>query len=181
MLAWFNGDASSSTTSHDDQNDTLPIPRRYYPTPSDTVHEPEESDTESDCMETSALFVGLWECADQERLGTTPTQSTQIASLVKHVEAGITTLDAADHYGHSETLISEFLQVHGESYICEICTKFCPKPGPMTFPLVEAAIARSRGRLFPDEMEEAGKIIDVLHFHWWSWHGRVYIRSFKVG
>jgi len=160
----------------DDDDDVL-IPRRYYPLPTDhdTTTSTTTTPTPDEDFETSRLFVGLWECADQERLGTTASEQAQVDALSKHVRNGLTTIDAADHYGKSETIVSKFLTQYGAESVVEICTKFCPKPGPMTFDLVEQAIRVSRDRLFPANMTDLGKVIDVLHFHWWDYSDTRYI------
>ena len=173
MLAWISGTA---VPQHDSEtiDDDLPIPRRFFAVPSDESQTTESTNPEY--FDTSALFTGLWECADQERKShSQPSLQEQVDALLVHVQNGCSTIDAADHYGNSEALIQEFLKQHGADNIVEICTKYCPKPGPMTFEIVHAAIQNSLDTIFPKNMTDSGKIIDVLHFHWWNWTDTRYI------
>ena len=169
-----------------EEEDLLPIPRRYFLNPSDVDENELKSSSSSsaaaaaDYLDASALLVGMWECADQVRSTSAtaaPTTEQQVAALLEHVHGGLTTLDAADHYGNSERIIQHFLRQYGADNIIEICTKFCPSPGPMTYEVVESAIQKSIDNIFPESMLEAGKVIDVLHFHWWNWSDTRYVEA----
>lgn len=133
-------------------------------------------------LSTSALIVGLWEVADQERLAGGESlaggkgEASAVASLLRHVQGGMTTVDCADHYGSSEKLVQAYFKLPEASDTpIEICTKWCPKPGPMTFEIVEEAIEERMKRLFPDDVAEEDRSIDVLHFHWWDFTDTRYV------
>src|SRR5215475_11506106 len=76
-----------------------------------------------------------------------------LRSMAAYVDAGFTTWDLADHYGPAEDFVGEFrgryADEHGERALLDLqfCTKWVPRPGPMTPPVVEAAIATSRRRM----------------------------------
>jgi aryl-alcohol dehydrogenase-like predicted oxidoreductase len=130
----------------------------------------------------SALLLGLSSCAERKEEKKESSKGEEAAtiqqkvqSMLQHVEGGLTTIDAADNYGDSETIISEFLKVHGAQHPIEICTKWCPRPGPMTYEVVERAVQQSLDRLFPDSMIGDGRVIDVLHFHWCDYSDTRYV------
>jgi aryl-alcohol dehydrogenase-like predicted oxidoreductase len=194
LTNWFKLPGSGGSANYDhDEDEDLDVPRRYFLVPKDSddsddsddstsINEKKQRQEENDYsaeenkyFDISALFVGLWECADQERLGNQPAEEEQVQALYNHVTGGLTTIDAADHYGNSESIISKFLEKHGSNTVIEICTKFCPKPGKMDFKTVESAIQKSLNNIFPSNMDDDGKIIDVLHFHWWSYSDTRYI------
>ena len=181
---------SSAPTPEPLETDNSPVPRRFFDAPNDdpTFHDlssssssSHENDESSLHFDGSALLLGLWECADQARTDAsdskqgTPTTEEKVESMLRHVESGLTTIDAADHYGDSEKMISKFLQVHGAKHPIEICTKWCPKPGPMTYEVVLSAVHKSLDTLFPANMVGSGRVIDVLHFHWWDYSDTRYV------
>jgi aryl-alcohol dehydrogenase-like predicted oxidoreductase len=101
-----------------------------------------------------------------------------IEYMVAHHKAGLTTWDLADHYGPAEDLIGAFRKRLGEETdegaLREIqaFTKWVPHPGPMTRPVVEAAIARSRRRMDVETL-------DLLQFHWWDYGDPRYLDALK--
>ena len=68
-------------------------------------------------LSASAIIVGLWEVADQERLAGGKSivggdgEAEAVASLLRHVQGGMTTVDCADHYGSSERIIQSYLKL----------------------------------------------------------------------
>lgn len=97
-----------------------------------------------------------------------------LQSMFAHHDAGFTTWDLADHYGPAEDFIGEFRRQlaasRGAAALSDIqaFTKWVPRPGPMTRPLVEANIALSLRR-----MDLA--TLDLLQFHWWDYQDTSYL------
>lgn len=101
-----------------------------------------------------------------------------IEYMLAHHQAGLTTWDLADHYGPAEDLIGAFRKRlveelgEGELAHSQAFTKWVPHPGPMTRPVVEAAIARSRRRMNVETL-------DLLQFHWWDYGDARYLDALK--
>src|SRR5262245_19658900 len=96
-----------------------------------------------------------------------------LESMAAHVAAGFTTWDLADHYGPAEDFVGAYRRQHssdlGAAALADLqfFTKWVPRPGPMTRPVVEAAVATSRRRM-------AAETLDLLQFHWWDYADRRY-------
>jgi aryl-alcohol dehydrogenase-like predicted oxidoreductase len=101
-----------------------------------------------------------------------------LAAMFQYHDAGFTTWDLADHYGPAEDFIGQFRRrfaaERGEARLREIqaFTKWVPSPGPMTRPIVEAAIDISRRRMGVERL-------DLLQFHWWDYADRRYLDALK--
>jgi len=82
--------------------------------------------------------------------------------MFKYVDAGLTTFDAADHYGPAEDLLGEFrrrwMKERGTEPPIQTLTKWVPRPDDMPRSLVEANVDRALKRL-------AVKSVDVMQFH----------------
>ena len=101
-----------------------------------------------------------------------------ISAMFAYHDAGFTTWDLADHYGPAEDFIGEFrrrlVAERGEDRLGDIqtFTKWVPSPGPMTRPVVEAAIDVSRRRMGVDRL-------DLLQFHWWDYADKRYLDALR--
>ncbi|HTT79277.1 MAG TPA: aldo/keto reductase, partial [Stellaceae bacterium] len=101
-----------------------------------------------------------------------------IPAMVACHDAGFTSWDLADHYGPAEDFIGQFRRrlaaERGEERLGEVqaFTKWVPSPGPMTRPVVEAAVDVSRRRMGTDRL-------DLLQFHWWDYADRRYLDALK--
>jgi aryl-alcohol dehydrogenase-like predicted oxidoreductase len=88
--------------------------------------------------------------------------------------AGFTTWDLADHYGPAEDFIGEFRRqlaaTRGPEALTTLqaFTKWVPRPGPMTWPIVENNIAISLRRM-------GVETLDLLQFHWWDYEDSAYL------
>lgn len=97
-----------------------------------------------------------------------------LSAMTAYVDAGFTTWDLADHYGPAEDLVGEFRRrrqaTNGDSALAhlEFCTKWVPRPGAMSMPVVQNAVDISRQRM-------ASPILDLLQFHWWDYADRRYL------
>lgn len=97
-----------------------------------------------------------------------------LGSMADHVAAGFTTWDLADHYGPAEDFVGEFRRRYaggrGAAALADLqfCTKWVPRPGPVSLAVVEAAIATSRRRM-------ASERLDLLQFHWWDYADQRYL------
>lgn len=108
----------------------------------------------------SRMLTGLWQVADQERLGSARETEEAAAALCDYASAGFTTFDMADHYGDAELIAGEALRrFDGERP--RAFTKWCPGPGPMTAEIVRAGVQERLDRLGVAR-------VDLLQFHWWS-------------
>ncbi|MBD2772402.1 aldo/keto reductase [Iningainema tapete] len=101
-----------------------------------------------------------------------------IASMFKYMDAGFTTWDLADHYGPAEDFIGEFrrqvIANRGEEALSNIqaFTKWVPRPGKMTKPLVEENINISLRRMGVSSL-------DLMQFHWWEYRDKNYLDALK--
>jgi aryl-alcohol dehydrogenase-like predicted oxidoreductase len=101
-----------------------------------------------------------------------------VTEMFAYHDAGFTTWDLADHYGPAEDFIGAFRRrfaaERGEAGLGDIqaFTKWVPAPGPMTRPIVEAAIGVSLRRM------DVG-CLDLLQFHWWDYADRRYLDALK--
>ncbi len=101
-----------------------------------------------------------------------------VAEMFAYHDAGFTTWDLADHYGPAEDFIGnfrrEFAARHGVERLSEIqaFTKWVPRPGRMTRPVVEKAIGISRSRM-------GVECLDLVQFHWWDYNDESYLDALK--
>lgn len=117
------------------------------------------------------ILSGMWQVSGAHG----PIDRAQaIRSMFEYVDAGFTTWDLADHYGPAEDLIGEFRRQlsarSGAGALDEIqaFTKWVPRPGPMTRPIVENNIDRSLERMNVNTL-------DLLQFHWWDYQDGRYL------
>jgi aryl-alcohol dehydrogenase-like predicted oxidoreductase len=89
-----------------------------------------------------------------------------VDAMLRHVDAGFTTFDMADHYGPAEDLYGIFInkirKQRGDEAASHVrgLTKWVPPPVKMTRAYVESNIDRSRKRMDV-------KALDMLQFHWY--------------
>jgi aryl-alcohol dehydrogenase-like predicted oxidoreductase len=99
-----------------------------------------------------------------------------VENMFDYVDAGFTTWDLADHYGPAEDFIGEFRRQlaarRGAAALASIqaFTKWVPRPGRMTRPIVEQNIAISLRRMGVDSL-------DLLQFHWWDYEDANYLEA----
>ena len=105
------------------------------------------------------MLTGLWQVADQERAGGPLDPLEAARALEPLVEAGLTTLDVADHYGSAELIAGALKRRRPE---VRVLTKWAPQPGVSSRRDVEAAVERSLRRIGVDRL-------DLLQFHAWSY------------
>ena len=97
-----------------------------------------------------------------------------VESMLTHHDADFTTWDLADHYGPAEDFIGEFRRRLAASRgggvppNSQAFTKWVPRPGRMTKPLVEENIDISLRRMDVDTL-------DLLQFHWWEYKDTGYL------
>ena len=97
-----------------------------------------------------------------------------IESMLAHHDADFTTWDLADHYGPAEDFIGEFrrrlVASRGEEASTNIqaFTKWVPRPGRMTKPMVEENMDISLQRMDVEAL-------DLLQFHWWEYQDTSYL------
>jgi len=123
-------------------------------------------------LEFCRLVNGMWQVSgghgriDPERA---------VAAMTRYRDAGFTSWDLADHYGPAEDLVGAFRRQHAAEERgpgIEAFTKWVPRPGPMTRPIVEGAIDRSRTRMAVDRL-------DLLQFHWWDYRDRRWLDALR--
>jgi aryl-alcohol dehydrogenase-like predicted oxidoreductase len=123
-------------------------------------------------LELCRLVNGMWQVSGGH--GRIDPQRA-VAAMTRYRDAGFTSWDLADHYGPAEDLIGAFLRQEadgGRASGIEAFTKWVPRPGPMTRPIVEAANDRSRSRMAVDRL-------DLLQFHWWDYRDRRWLDALK--
>ena len=119
----------------------------------------------------SRIVTGLWQVADMERSGRPLDPEAAAAALADYAEAGFDAFDMADHYGSAEIIAGHLLK--RALATVRAFTKWCPTPAAMTPAVVRAGIERSLRRL----QVEA---IDLLQFHWWTFHHLAYIDALEA-
>lgn len=101
-----------------------------------------------------------------------------VDAMFRHVDAGFTTFDMADHYGPAEDLYGIFInrvrRERGDELESQVrgLTKWVPPPVKMTRAFVESNIDRSRKRMDV-------KSLDMLQFHWWDYSDKGYLDALK--
>jgi aryl-alcohol dehydrogenase-like predicted oxidoreductase len=121
------------------------------------------------------LLNGLWQLSGAHGPINPP---TALPDMFMYHDAGFTTWDLADHYGPAEDFIATFRRgiAHrdGEAGLANIqaFTKWVPRPGPMTRPVVEAAINTSLRRM-------EVRTLDMLQFHWWEYGDLRYLNALE--
>lgn len=101
-----------------------------------------------------------------------------VAEMFSYVDAGFTTWDLADHYGPAEDFIGEFRRQlarrRGATALetLQAFTKWVPRPGPMSHPIVAHNIDISLRRM-------AVESLDLLQFHWWDYDDDNYLEALK--
>ncbi len=128
-------------------------------TPAMTDAPPRRHLTET--LEISRIVTGLWQVADIERGGDVINPDLGADDLERYLNAGFSTFDMADHYGSAEIIAGRLLARRRGGAGPQICTKWCPPPGPMTAEIVRAGVQERLDRLGTDS-------IDLLQFHWWT-------------
>ena len=97
-----------------------------------------------------------------------------VQSMFGYHQQGFTTWDLADHYGPAEDFIGEFrrrlAESQGEDALrgMQAFTKWVPRGGPMTLPIVRENVGLSLGRM-------GVEAIDLLQFHWWDYQDPAYL------
>ncbi len=110
-------------------------------------------------LRVSRVLNGLWQVADQERGGSRLDPDGAARALEPHVDAGLDTFDAADHYGSAEIIAGSLARRRKG---VRVLTKWVPSPGASSRSEVEAAVDRSLGRIGVER-------IDLLQFHAWNY------------
>jgi aryl-alcohol dehydrogenase-like predicted oxidoreductase len=116
------------------------------------------------------LLNGMWQVSGAHgRID----RGKALESMAAHVADGFTSWDLADHYGPAEDFVGEhrrrYSSERGAAALADLqhFTKWVPRPGPMTRPVVSAAVAISQRRMAADAL-------DLLQFHWWDYADRRY-------
>ena len=110
-------------------------------------------------LRVSRVLNGLWQVADQERDGARLDPDEAARALEAHVDAGLDTFDAADHYGSAEVIAGALARRRNG---VRVLTKWVPAPGASSRAEVEAAVERSLRRIGVER-------IDLLQFHVWNY------------
>jgi aryl-alcohol dehydrogenase-like predicted oxidoreductase len=117
----------------------------------------------SDRLQICRVVNGMWQTSG----GWGKIERDQaVDAMLRHVDAGFTTFDMADHYGPAEDLYGIFInkirKQRGDEAASNVrgLTKWVPPPVKMTRAYVESNIDRSRKRMDV-------KALDMLQFHWY--------------
>ena len=110
----------------------------------------------------SRALTGLWQIADMERDGRSIDLEATALAMVPYVDAGFTTFDMADHYGSAEVVAGLYRSRVAPNADVQLCTKWVPKPGPVSRHQVRTAVDLALTRL-------QGRSIDLMQFHAWNY------------
>ncbi|KAH9554566.1 hypothetical protein CY35_08G070000 [Sphagnum magellanicum] len=129
----------------------------------------------SDRLQICRVVNGMWQTSG----GWGKIERDQaVDAMLRHVDAGFTTFDMADHYGPAEDLYGIFInkirKQRGDEAASHVrgLTKWVPPPVKMTRAYVESNIDRSRKRMDV-------KALDMLQFHWWDYSDPGYLDALK--
>ncbi|PGH14761.1 hypothetical protein AJ80_05805 [Polytolypa hystricis UAMH7299] len=117
------------------------------------------------------LFMGLWQLSSPA--WGAASRSKMLREFQKHVDAGFTAFDMADHYGDAELVFGSFRSSYAgpKSIVC--ATKYCVFESiTPTKDLVRQAVSQ---RLANTKSEK----VDLLQFHWQHYENSQYIQSLK--
>eukprot|EP00808_Paulinella_micropora_P007819 g30712.t1 len=98
-----------------------------------------------------------------------------VAAMFEYADAGLSSWDAADHYGPAELLLARFRQEakkKGKTYETQEFTKWVPMPGEMSFEVVSQNVELALTRLEADT-------VDLMQFHWWDYSNKQYVQALK--
>lgn len=129
----------------------------------------------TDDLRICRLLNGLWQVSGAH--GVIDPQLA-VRAMFDYHDSGFITWDLADHYGPAEDFIGAFRRglaaARGEAALAAVqaFTKWVPRPGRMTRPIVEQAVAASRRR-----MEVS--MLDLLQFHWWDYRDPNYLEALQ--
>ncbi|TID00077.1 General stress protein 69 [Colletotrichum higginsianum] len=117
------------------------------------------------------VFSGLWQMSSPS-WGSAPT-SRIIAQFSKHLEAGMTAFDMADHYGDAEIIFGRFRSAYPVKDATFAATKYCVfNPMKVTRAAVQANVTERCRRLQTDK-------IDLLQFHWQFYDDPQYLEALR--
>jgi aryl-alcohol dehydrogenase-like predicted oxidoreductase len=117
------------------------------------------------------ILNGMWQVSGAHGM-VDPARA--VDAMFAYQDSGFTTWDLADHYGPAEDFLGDFRRRmaarHGIDRVSEIqaFTKWVPRPGRMTRPVVEDAIGLSLSRM-------GVECLDLLQFHWWDYDDERYL------
>ncbi|MCO5566612.1 hypothetical protein L7F22_020289 [Adiantum nelumboides] len=121
-------------------------------------------------LQVPAITIGLWQVAGGH--GKINLEKA-VQEMKVYSEAGLFAFDLADIYGPSEDLYGRFMKEKNDGICAYGFTKFVPRPGPMTRPIVEMSIDRS--------MQKMGvSSLDMVQFHWWDYEDERYLDAVRA-
>jgi aryl-alcohol dehydrogenase-like predicted oxidoreductase len=89
-----------------------------------------------------------------------------------HYDAGYHSFDFADIYGDAELIYKDFRKTLSDPSHLNGLTKWVPRGGRMTRPIVEAAIRERLTRMGVDSL-------DMIQFHWWDYSDKAYLDALR--
>ena len=125
----------------------------------------------TDDLSICRVMNGMWQVSGAH--GSIDAEAA-VQSMFGYHQQGFTTWDLADHYGPAEDFIGEFrrrlAESQGEDALrgMQAFTKWVPRGGPMTLPIVRENVGLSLGRM-------GVEAIDLLQFHWWDYQDPAYL------
>ena len=133
---------------------------------------PESSTVQfTDDLRICRILNGMWQVSGAH--GRIDAEAA-VQGMIEYLDDGFTTWDLADHYGPAEDLVGEFRRrlstSRGPEELARIqaFTKWVPRPGPMTLPVVEQNVGISLRRMNVETL-------DLMQFHWWDYNNPAYL------
>jgi aryl-alcohol dehydrogenase-like predicted oxidoreductase len=133
---------------------------------------PSEAYTQIGNMRVCRVMNGMWQLSGAH--GFTPSLAPALASMEKHIDAGLSTFDLADHYGPAEAFVGAFRESNPDAAKkANFLTKWVPGPYAVAKRhVVEAAVARSCSQMRTSKL-------DALQFHWWDYQQPAYFDTLQ--
>ncbi|PGH29439.1 hypothetical protein GX50_07819 [[Emmonsia] crescens] len=117
------------------------------------------------------LFIGLWQLSSPA--WGSASKSKMLSQFQKHVDAGFTAFDMADHYGDAEIVFGQFRSSYSGSKSIFCATKHCVfEPTTVTEDGMRDAVAQRLANIKSDK-------IDLLQFHWHDYNNPQYVRALQ--
>ncbi|KAG9242917.1 aldo/keto reductase-like protein [Calycina marina] len=118
------------------------------------------------------MFMGLWQFSSPA-WGTASTTKIN-KHFRKHVDAGLTAYDMADHYGDAEVIFGSFRSSQPDASNIACATKYCVfEPTTINKEVVEANITERLSNINADSVE-------LLQLHWQSYDDPQYVKMAQL-
>jgi len=123
-------------------------------------------------LEVPRMFAGLWQFSSPA--WGTASRAQINADFRKHVDAGFTAYDMADHYGDAEVTFGQFRSSQPDSSEIYCATKLCVFGSVEVSPeFIDSNVSQRAANIEADSIE-------LLQFHWQDYDDHQYVQAAKL-